>query len=81
MGQENNEKEIGSVPDLIPVRMLNEYVFCPRLAYIEWVENLFEDNAYTTDGRRIHRRVDNEGDEFPEATAGRLRCLARHTSH
>ena len=23
---------------LLPVRMLNEYVYCPRLAYLEWVQ-------------------------------------------
>ena len=23
---------------LIPARMLNEFVYCPRLAYLEWVQ-------------------------------------------
>lgn len=52
--------------EYVPVRFLNEYVYCPRLAYIEWVENLFEDNEYTLNGKRLHKRVDKEGDELPE---------------
>jgi CRISPR-associated protein Cas1 len=32
---------------LIPVRMLNEYVYCPRLTYLEWSDGEFTDNAYT----------------------------------
>jgi len=47
-----------TAPELVPARMLNEYVYCPRLAYIEWVEGDFRDNAYTVDGRNQHRRVD-----------------------
>ncbi len=43
---------------LVPARMLNEYVYCPRLAYIEWIEHDFRDNAFTADGRYQHRRVD-----------------------
>jgi hypothetical protein len=27
-----------SVPDLVPGRILNEYVYCPWLAYLEWVD-------------------------------------------
>lgn len=62
-------------PDLIPARMLNEYTYCPRLCYIEWVEGEFEDNADTVDGRFQHRRVDQsqgvvpDAEEVPEFTA------------
>lgn len=48
------------VPDLIPARILNEHVYCQRLAYLEWVDRMFEDNADTVEGRWIHRRVDEE---------------------
>ena len=48
------------VPDLIPARMVNEFVYCPRLAYMEWVQGEFADNADTVDGRFQHRRVDRE---------------------
>jgi CRISPR-associated protein Cas1 len=26
------------VPELIPARMPNEFAYCPRLAYLEWVQ-------------------------------------------
>lgn len=43
---------------LLPVRMLNEFTYCPRLAYFEWVQGEFTDNAETVEGRFHHRRVD-----------------------
>lgn len=51
-------KDGGWVPDLIPARMLNEFTYCPRLCYIEWVQGEFVDSADTIDGRFQHRRVD-----------------------
>lgn len=66
------DREAGSantsalVPDLIPVRMLNEQAYCPRLAYFEWVQGDFEDNADTVDGRFQHRNVDHEAGELPD---------------
>jgi CRISPR-associated protein Cas1 len=48
------------IPDLIPARILNEHVYCPRLAYLEWVGQGFVDNADTVEGRFVHRRVDRE---------------------
>jgi CRISPR-associated protein Cas1 len=38
--------------------MLNEFAYCPRLCYIEWVHGEFLDSADTVDGRFQHRRVD-----------------------
>lgn len=52
--------------DLIPARMLNEWVYCPRLAYLEWVQGEFEDSADTIEGRHQHRRVDVAGPLLPE---------------
>jgi CRISPR-associated protein Cas1 len=46
------------VPDLIPARMLNEFAYCSRLAYLEWVQGEFADNLETLEGRFGHRRVD-----------------------
>lgn len=43
---------------LVPARMLNEVVFCPRLAYLEWIEGEFAHNADTIQGRDAHRNVD-----------------------
>ena len=50
---------------LIPARMLNEFVYCPRLAYLEWVQKEFQDSADTVQGRHVHRRVDRAGGDLP----------------
>ena len=50
----------------IPARILNEFVYCPRLAYLEWVQKEFEDSADTVQGRHVHRRVDNPGGTLPD---------------
>jgi len=53
---------------LIPARMVNEFVYCPRLAYLEWVQGEWAESADTVDGQRVHRRVDREqGDALAEA--------------
>ena len=38
------------LPDLVPVRMLNEFAYCPRLSYLEWVQGEWGDSADTLDG-------------------------------
>ena len=43
---------------LLPVRMLNEYTYCPRLYWLMHLEGRWADNAYTAEGKRVHRRVD-----------------------
>ena len=45
-------------PPLVPARIVNEYTYCARLAYLEWVDHRFTDNADTVEGRFVHRRVD-----------------------
>src|SRR5687767_7783454 len=52
--------------DLLPVRMLNEYAYCPRLFYLMHVEGRWEDNAYTIEGQHVHRRVDEREHVLPE---------------
>jgi CRISPR-associated protein Cas1 len=56
-------------PQLIPARMVNEFVYCPRLFFLEWVQQEFADSADTIDGRRTHRRVDRESGDAPSAQA------------
>lgn len=53
-------------PDLLPVRMLNEYVFCPRLFHLMHVEGRWEDNVFTVDGRFAHRRADKQDEVLPD---------------
>lgn len=45
--------------------MLNEHAYCPRLAYLEWVQGDFTDNADTVEGRFHHRKVDAEAGALP----------------
>lgn len=51
---------------LIPARMVNEYQYCPRLAYLEWVQGEWADSADTVEGRHRHRRVDKRSGDLPE---------------
>jgi len=52
---------------LMPARMINEYVYCPRLFYYEHVEGIFVHNLETIEGSQVHSRVDNKEDELPPA--------------
>lgn len=54
---------------LLPARMLNEYVYCPRLAYLEWVQGEWADSADTIEGRHVHRRVDKARGKPPKSDA------------
>jgi CRISPR/Cas system-associated endonuclease Cas1 len=42
--------------------MVNEYVYCPRLFFYEWVEGLFRESADTVEGKLQHKRVDKAVD-------------------
>lgn len=44
--------------ELLPVRMLNEYAYCPRLFHFMHVEGRWADNEFTVEGKTAHRRVD-----------------------
>lgn len=55
--------------DLLPARMINESVYCPRLFWLEYVEREFEHSFDTVDGERVHRRVDTQRGELPEDIA------------
>ncbi|HEX2824762.1 MAG TPA: CRISPR-associated endonuclease Cas1 [Burkholderiales bacterium] len=62
----------GDLP-LLPARMVNEYQYCPRLAYLEWVQGEWSDSTDTVEGRYAHRKVDKPSGDLPdpaEAEAG-----------
>ena len=41
--------------------MINEVLYCERLAYLEWIQREWADNHYTVDGKTIvHKRVDKK---------------------
>lgn len=51
---------------ILPARMVNEYVYCPRLFYIEFVEKVFVHNAHTLQGKAQHKRVDGGNGNLPQ---------------
>jgi CRISP-associated protein Cas1 len=65
---------VTELPDLVPARMLNEYAYCPRLFFLEWVDSLWAPNSDTAEGDRRHRRVDGGGGAAPLPEDGELRA-------
>jgi CRISPR-associated protein Cas1 len=62
------------MPDLVPARMLNELVFCPRLYFLEWVDRSWAANADTAEGDWQHRRVDGGGGAVPLPGEGEVKA-------
>lgn len=58
----------GDLP-LLPARMVSEYQYCPRLAYLEWVQGEWADSSDTVEGRHSHRRVDKPSGDLPDPGA------------
>ena len=54
---------------LVPARMVNEFVYCPRLAYLMWGQAEWAETGDTVDGRRVHTRVDRANKPLPEPEA------------
>ncbi len=53
------------LPDHLPARMLNEFVYCPRLFFYEWVEGVFAHSADTVGGGLRHEGLDAKADNLP----------------
>jgi CRISPR-associated endonuclease Cas1/CRISPR-associated protein Cas4 len=52
-------------PATLPVRMVNEYAYCPRLFHLMCVAERWDDNLYTAEGRSVHARLDDAADPLP----------------
>lgn len=88
---ENCQSKIQNPSEPLQARMLNEFVYCPRLFYYEHVEGVFVENADTLRGSMIHKRVDSgngslakpdaaDGEsEIHPATAGQSAIETIHT--
>lgn len=66
-------------PPLMPVRRLHNFVYCPRLFYLQWVEGIFVPNEDTVVGSAVHGRVDEPSkvrDELLAESGGTLRSVA-----
>ena len=60
------EKAERDLPDYLPARMVNEFVYCPRLFFYEWVDGVFRESVDTMEGKFQHRRVDSKTSELPK---------------
>lgn len=49
--------------DLIPISALQHYLFCPRQCALIHVEQIWSENLATAEGRLMHERVHEEGEE------------------
>jgi CRISP-associated protein Cas1 len=58
----------GDTP-LIPARMVNEFVYCPRLAYLMWTQGEWSETSDTVEGHRVHARVDRPSAPLPAPQA------------
>ncbi len=58
----------GETP-LVPARMVNEFVYCPRLAYLMWSQAEWSETGDTIEGRRVHARVDRPNAPLPAPEA------------
>lgn len=47
-----------NIPELIPVRRIHNYIYCPRLMYFQFVENVFVHDANVVGGEITHKRID-----------------------
>jgi CRISP-associated protein Cas1 len=61
----------GDMP-LLPARMLNEFQYCPRLAYLEWVQSEWAESADTIESKRRRNRASAavQGDPCIERSQG-----------
>lgn len=57
------------------VRNLHNFIYCPRLFYFQWVENIFQENADTVAGSLVHRNVDAPSPLDHEKTRALAECL------
>lgn len=70
MGQDDNvtpwNHDNAESKSLLPVRMLNEFAYCPRLFHLMHVEGVWEDNHFTIDGKLTHRRIESKDELLPD---------------
>ena len=59
------EGDVRALPEYLPARMVNEFSYCPRLFFYEWVEGVFQESADTVEGAAQHRRVDEKPTALP----------------
>lgn len=74
MNAEGGQTRLDDLPDLVPARMVNEFTYCPRLFFLEWVQARWADNLDTVEGSDAHRRVDRPTGRAPLPDEGALKA-------
>jgi CRISPR-associated protein Cas1 len=65
------------VPHYLPARMLNEFVYCPRLFFYEWVESVFAHSSDTVEGALRHEKLGEKQEALPPADESAERIHSR----
>ena len=60
--------DMPGLPETVPARMVNEFVYCPRLFYLEWVQGRFATSDDVEEGLYVHRVVDEPSADLPDPT-------------
>jgi CRISPR-associated protein Cas1 len=61
------DNPLADTPETVPARMVNEFVYCPRLFHLEWVQSRFATSEDIEEGLYVHRRVDQPGGTIADA--------------
>jgi CRISPR-associated protein Cas1 len=72
---------VSTDPQPLSARVLNEFVYCPRLFYYEFVEGVFVHNADTVRGATAHQRVDAGNGALPPSTEEPAKSEPDETIH
>lgn len=59
------DDEYAEQPAVLPARMVNEFVYCPRFFHLAWSDRENGENDFTIDGKWVHRRVDRASEGLP----------------
>ena len=65
----------------LPISALQHYAYCPRQFALIHVEQAWEENYFTADGRRLHERVDGGEPEQRKGTRYERSVLLRSEKH
>ncbi len=60
---ENSKSQITNPTELLPLSLLNDFLFCPRRAALKVVEGWREANEHTVRGDIVHEHADSPGYE------------------
>jgi CRISPR-associated protein Cas1 len=68
------------LPDYLPARMLNEFVYCRRLFFYEWVDGVFAHSADTVEGALRHETLGEKQERMPPPGEDAERIHSRSVS-